>query len=90
MGFASDHDVVQALPADRADQPLSVAILPRRPWRRWSVPDAHRRKTSRHGMAVRGVSVANEISGRLIPGESFGDLSGDPLSSRVGGDVSPD
>ena len=88
--FAEDHDVVQALSPDRADEAFDVPILPRRPWRRWSVPDAHRRKASRHGMAVRGVSVANEVLGRLIPGKGFGDLSGDPRRCRVGSDVGPD
>ena len=28
MGVAEDDDVIEAFPADRADQPLSVAVLP--------------------------------------------------------------
>ena len=28
MLFPEDHDVIQALPTDRADQPLRMAILP--------------------------------------------------------------
>ena len=66
-----------------------MSVLPGRAGRRWSIPDAHGRKTSRYGMAIRGISVANEILGRLIPGEGFGDLLGDPLSCRVGGNVDP-
>jgi hypothetical protein len=66
-----------------------MSILPGRAGRRWSISDAHGRKTSRYGMAIRGLSVANEVLGRLIPREGFGDLAGDPLSCRVGGDVDP-
>jgi hypothetical protein len=40
-------------------------------------------------MAVRGVSVPDEISGCLIPGEGLGDLAGDPFGVRIGGDVDP-
>ena len=89
MRFAQDHDVVQAISPDRADEAFDVPILPGRAGRRWSVPDAHGRKTSRDGMAIRGISVANEVLGRLIPREGLGDLLGDPLSCRVGGDVDP-
>ena len=28
VGLAQNHDVIQAFPADRADQPLRMAILP--------------------------------------------------------------
>ena len=90
MRFAQDHDMVQALSADRADQPFDVSVLPGRSRCRWSVPDAHGSETSRYGMAIRGVSVADEVSGRLLPWEGLGDLSGDPVGRRIGGDVDPD
>jgi hypothetical protein len=66
-----------------------VAILPGRAGRRWSVPDAHGSETSRDGMTVRGISVPDEVSGRLIPREGLGNLLGDPLTCRVAGDVDP-
>ena len=28
MDFVQDHDVIQALPADRADQPFGMSVLP--------------------------------------------------------------
>jgi hypothetical protein len=28
MGFAEDDDVIEAFPADRADQPLRMSVLP--------------------------------------------------------------
>ena len=89
VGFAQDHDMIQALAADRADQPLRVSVLPRRSRRRWSVPDAHGHKTSRYSMAVRGVSVADEVSGRLLPWEGLSDLAGDPFGCWISGDVDP-
>src|SRR5216683_863305 len=87
--FAQDHDMVQALSPDRTDQPFDMTILPRRPRRSWSVPNPHGRKTSHYSMAIRGVSVPNDVLGRLIPGESLGDLSGDPIRRRIGSDVDP-
>jgi hypothetical protein len=86
---AQDHDVVQALSPDRTDQPFDMTILPRRPRRSWSIPNSHGRKTSHYSMAIRGVSVPNEVLGRLIPGEGLGDLSGDPRRDRIGSDVDP-
>ena len=41
-------------------------------------------------MAIGGISVAKEVSGRLIPGESLGDLAGDPVARGISGDVDPD
>ena len=90
MGFAQDHDMIQAFSSDRADEPFDVSVLPGRARRGWSVPDAHGSKTSRYGMAIGGISVSNEVSGRLIPGESLGDLAGDPFGRRIGSDVDPD
>ena len=86
---AQDHDMVQALSPDRADESFDVSILPGRSRRGWSVPNAHGSETSRYGMAVRGVSVPDEVSGCLIPGEGLGDLAGDPFGGRIGGDVDP-
>jgi hypothetical protein len=87
--FAQDNDVVQALSPDRTDQPFDMTILPRRPRRSWSIPNSHGRKTPHYSMAIRGVSVPNEVLGRLIPGEGLGDLSGNPIRRRIGGDVGP-
>lgn len=50
--LAEDHDVVQAISPDRADEAFDVPILPRRSGRRWSVPNAHRSKTARNGKAI--------------------------------------
>src|SRR4029077_10264704 len=83
MVLAEDHDVIQALPTDRADQPLRVSVLPGRTRRRWSVPDPHGSKASRYGLAVASIAVTNEMSGRLIPWEGFCDLLRDPFRRRM-------
>ena len=62
--------MVQALSPDRADESFDVSILPGRSRRGWSVANAHGSETSHYGMAVRSVSVPDEVSGCLIPGKA--------------------
>jgi hypothetical protein len=45
MVLAKDHDVIQALPTDRANQPLGVSVLPSL-LRAWSEPTARWRLTT--------------------------------------------
>ena len=75
--------MVQALSPDRAEQPLRVSILPGRSRRRRSVANAHGRKTSCYGMTIRGVSVADQIAGSMLPRKGLSDLSGDPVGLVV-------
>jgi arginase family enzyme len=49
---APDHDVVQALSPDRADESFDVSILPGRSRRGWSVPNAHGSETSRYRTTI--------------------------------------
>jgi hypothetical protein len=50
--LAQDHDVIEAFPADRANQPLRMPILP--VWSRCNrvIPEAHRCQTLPDGMTV--------------------------------------
>jgi hypothetical protein len=89
MRLAQDHDMIQAFSPERADEPLDVSVLPGRSRRSWSVPNAHGSKTSHYHIAIRSISVPNEVLGCLIPGESLGDLASDPFGRRIGGDVDP-
>ena len=89
LRFVEHDQLIKAFAPNRADEAFDVSILPGRSRRGWSVPDAHGSETSRYGMAVRGVSVPDEVSGCLIPGEGLGDLAGDPFGGRIGGDVDP-
>jgi hypothetical protein len=40
MGFTKDHEVIEAFPADRADQSLRMSVLPGRPRSYWVITDA--------------------------------------------------
>jgi hypothetical protein len=55
MRLAQDHDVIEALASDRADEPLDVSVLPRRTGCGWSIADAPRLDSVSDDGAVRGV-----------------------------------
>jgi hypothetical protein len=55
-----------------------------------SVPNAHGLEPSSDDGAVGAVSITNEVSRRLIPGESLDYLSRNPLGRWVSGDMGPD
>ena len=57
---------------------------------RWSVADTHRPDPLSDGDAVRAISIADEVAGRLVPREGFGDLASDPFRGWVGGNIGPD
>jgi len=88
--LADDHDMVEAFPPDRADQPLDMAVLPWRARRGWSVADAHGLESPRDDGAVGCIAITDEVSRCFIPRECLGDLPRDPLGRRVCGDVGPD
>jgi hypothetical protein len=78
MGLAEDDDVIEAFPADRADQPFRMSVLPRRPWGCRVISDAHRRKTLRDHLTVGCVAISNQIVRCFILREGLGGLAGDP------------
>ena len=90
MRFPQNHNVVQALSPDGADEAFDVCVLPWRSRCCWSVADAHGRQPSRYGETIGGISVADEVLRRLFPGEGLGDLTGDPFGRRIGRDIDPD
>src|SRR5664280_12463 len=75
--------MVQALPADRANEPLNVSVLPGRSERNRPISNTHGAQTLHEDQPIRGVPIPNEVSRGLVPRESLGDLARDPLSSRV-------
>src|SRR3974390_3246244 len=68
------HDMVKAFPSDRPNQPLTIAILPRRPRRGRPIPNAHRPKTPDKDLAINAVPIAHEITGPLLPAISLRQL----------------
>ena len=83
MRFTEYNHVVQALPADRADEPLNVSVLPGRSERNRPISNAHGAETLHGDASIRGVPIPNEVSRRVVPWESLGDLARDPLRGRV-------
>src|SRR5690348_9858176 len=81
--FPQDHDMVEALASDRANQPLNMTVLPRRAWRDRTVANAHGSQPPGNRGAIRGVAVTDEVARSLIPRECLGDLSGDPLGGWI-------
>src|SRR5262249_32624264 len=75
-----EHDhVVETFPADRADQPLDVRVLPRRSGRDRPVPNAYGAQTLHEERAIRSVPVPNKVTRCTVPRERLGDLARNPL-----------
>src|ERR1700682_3014437 len=81
--FAKHDHVVETFAADRADEPLDVSILPGRSGGDPMVPNAHCTDPLQEDRTIRGVSIPNEISRRVVPRERLGDLARDPLRGWV-------
>ena len=88
--FPQDHDMVEALASDRADQPFNMTVLPQRAWRDRPVANAHGLQPPGDRGAMRGVAVTDEVARCLIPWECFGDLPGDPLGGWICCHIGPD
>ena len=82
MALANDDDVIKTFPSDRADQPLRISVLPRRPRRDRSVANAHGPDAPDEGSAIRAVAVADQVAWRLVPAAGLGQLTGKPF--RIG------
>ena len=81
--LAEEEDVIEAFAADRADESLNVSILPGRSGCDRMVPNAHCTDPLQEDWTIRGVSIPNEISRRVVPRERLGDLARDPLRGWV-------
>jgi hypothetical protein len=82
MGFAEDDDVIEAFPADRADQSLRMPILPGPPRGGRVIAYTHRRKTLRDRLTEGRVTVSDHVVWCFIPREGLGDLTGDPVCTE--------
>src|SRR6266404_4758666 len=79
VSFPEDDHMIEAFPPDRADEPFSVPILPRGPWRRGSIPDTHCSQTPDNCIAVNRVSISDQVTRDPIPRKCINDLTGHPL-----------
>ena len=83
VSLAEDHDMIKAFPSDRAYQPFSMSILPRRSRRGWPVTNAHRPKTPGEYLAVDPVPIAYDIFRCGFPTAGLDKLLGNPFGGRV-------
>ncbi len=84
MALGNDDDVIKTFPSDRADQPLRISVLPRRPRRDRSVANAHGPDAPDEVSAIRAVTVADQVAWRLVPAASFGQLTSKPFHIGIG------
>jgi hypothetical protein len=89
MLFAKDNNVIEALPPDRADDPLRISVLPWRPSRDRSITYAHCSNAPDERIAIRAIPITNEVSRRFVPATGFGQLTGDPFGTRMRGHTEP-
>src|SRR5260370_26535672 len=81
--LVSHHNVVQALASDGAHQAFRKGILPGRSRRSKHFLHAHISGQSVEVSSVDGISIAQYISRRLVPGKRFPHLLHGPLLGRV-------
>src|SRR5215469_14557547 len=89
MLFAEHHDMIEAVQADRTNDPLRISILPWRPRRDRSIPYAHRGKAPDEGVAISAISIPNDIPRRFSPTAGFSQLERNPFGVRMGGHAQP-
>ena len=72
MLLAKDHDVIEAVPPDRSDQPLRDSILPGRSSRNRAIPYAHRCEAPSEDLAIRAIAITNDLARWLTPAAGLG------------------
>jgi hypothetical protein len=74
MRLVQDEEVVEALPADGADEPLHERVLPGRVGGGQNLADPHARDASREGFPVDPISIPKQILGSRIIRERLDEL----------------
>ena len=70
MGFAEHDEVVERFATDRSDEPLNVAVLPRRAWCGRVISDPHCTNAAGVRRTERAVAVANQMIGASSQGKA--------------------
>ena len=89
MALAKDNHVVNAFPPHRPDQPLRIAVLPRRPRRCGSIADAHGTNTPNEYLAIGSIAVTDEVAWSLVPSAGLSELPGNPFRGWMRGGLQP-
>ncbi len=78
MPFTEHDDVIEQFPAERADKPFYIRILPRTPVRRSHLSNVAAVQELPHSVAVDAVIVTEQISGLTTEGRGFSKLFNNP------------
>ena len=90
MRLTKNDDMIQALAADRPDQPFGKAILPRRGWCGRLVPDAHGAQSACDYGTINAIPISDEVLWGIIPRKSLSYLTRNPFRCRICCDIDPD
>ena len=90
VGFVEHDEMIEALAADTAVQPLNVRILPWRSWRSDDFFDAQVLDALAETHAVDAVVVSDKEARRFVIRKGFDDLLGCPARSWMSRDVEVD
>lgn len=82
-----DDQMTEAFAADRAEQPLRMAVLPGRIRHGRPVSDSHRAQAATEDQAIGAVIIAHQMSRPLVPWKGLGELARQPQSGRMIGDL---
>jgi hypothetical protein len=78
MALVEDHDVIQALAANRADHALDVRVLPGGSRRRDDLLDPYRFDRIAEVGAIRCIAIAQQIERSSVPRKGFGYVAREP------------
>src|ERR1035437_2843957 len=90
MRLTENDDMIQALAADRPDQPFGKSILPRRGWRNWLVPNAHGAQSASDDGTIDAIPVSDHVAGSPVPRKCLRYLACNPFCRRIPCDIDPD
>src|ERR1700682_1316478 len=85
--LTEDNDVIEALPAHRANDALDVGVVPRRARCRDDLLDSHCLAAIAEGLPIRGATVPPQISGCCVPREGLCHLIREPDLAWVLSDI---
>jgi hypothetical protein len=90
MRLAENHEVVEALAANRADHPLDEGILPRGTWSGQDLVDSHALDTPHELVAVDAVAITKQVGRNRIVRERLDELAAGPGGRGMVSDVEVD
>jgi hypothetical protein len=89
VAFAEHHDMIEAFPADRANQPFCVCVLPGRTRRRRAVSNADRSNAAGKYLSVCTIAIPDQVTRDLLPAARLGELIGDPFGRWIRSNSEP-